>query len=398
MLVQRNLRLLAWFNFWLDFRLYAPVMVIYFSQETGSYALGMSILSIIMLSSALLEVPTGVFSDRIGRKRTVVIGAAASVVSIVFYAIGGAYPILVIGAIFEGLSRSFFSGNNDAMLHDTLTETGQIDDYQEFLGRTSSMFQFALATASILGGIIAAWSSFEVVMWLSVIPQVFCLLISLQFIEPKIYTRESGNIYAHLREAVHNLVSNRRLRWFSAASILTFAVGEASFQFRAVFIQMLWPLWAIGFSRTIAAGLAAFSFYLSGRLIKRFGERKLLTGSVFYSETIVLLSTLFPTVLSPILMGTTSIFFGVKTVSLGGLMQREFTPQQRATMGSLNAFAGSIAMAAVSLLLGFLADRLGVVAALLIATVPMLVLPLWMYNKAFQSESVMQRVVPAEVP
>jgi MFS family permease len=79
--VRRNIRLLAWFNFLLDFRLYMPVMVIYFELITHSYALAMSVLSVTMLSAALLEVPTGLFSDMVGRKRTIVAGAIASLAS-----------------------------------------------------------------------------------------------------------------------------------------------------------------------------------------------------------------------------------------------------------------------------------------------------------------------------
>ena len=58
-----NIRRLAWFNFFLDFRLYGPIAIIYFGRVSGSYALGASVLSVVMLSSALLEVPTGVWSD-----------------------------------------------------------------------------------------------------------------------------------------------------------------------------------------------------------------------------------------------------------------------------------------------------------------------------------------------
>ncbi|MBZ0282671.1 MAG: hypothetical protein K8L97_18160 [Anaerolineae bacterium] len=113
--VLRNLRLLAWFNFWGDFRLYAPIAILYFAQVSGSYALGMSVYSVAMLSQSILEVPTGILSDMVGRKKTVVFGAVAGVLSLTFYAIGGTYLALVVGAIFEGLGRAFYSGNNDAL-------------------------------------------------------------------------------------------------------------------------------------------------------------------------------------------------------------------------------------------------------------------------------------------
>lgn len=112
----RNVRLLAWFNFFTDFRPYAPIAILYFAQVSGSYALGMSVFSAVMLAQSLFEVPTGVFSDLIGRKKTIVCGALAGVLSLVCYATGGTYIVLLAGAAFEGLARAFYSGNNDALL------------------------------------------------------------------------------------------------------------------------------------------------------------------------------------------------------------------------------------------------------------------------------------------
>jgi MFS family permease len=385
MRMHKNIRLLAWFNFLSDFRLYGPIIILYFTHVSGSFALGMSVFSITMLASAIFEVPTGVFSDKIGRKKTVVCGSIASVISVMLYAVGGTYGILVAGAIFEGLARSFFSGNNDALLHDTLAESGQQAEYQEFLGKTASMYQVALAIAAVMGGIIAA-ISYPVVMWLSVIPQVIGLIVSLQFVEPKVHTKTSGNAYHHLRDSFNNIVRNRRLRALSAASIVGFGMGESVYQFRAAFIATLWPLWAIGIARTIGNIGAAISFYLSGKIIKRFGEFRLLIVGISYSEIVNIFSLLVPTVFSPILMGSTSIFFGVNNVAVGGLMQREFTQEQRATMGSLNSFAGSIMFTICSLVLGILADQIGVIPASLVGEL-VLVTTIWLYWRAFRIES-----------
>ena len=97
--VHKNIKLLSWFNFFTDFKLYAPVAIIYFAKVSGSYTLGMSVFSITMLAAAFFEVPTGIFSDLIGRRKTVVFGALSSVLCVIFYAIGGTYLFLVIGAI-----------------------------------------------------------------------------------------------------------------------------------------------------------------------------------------------------------------------------------------------------------------------------------------------------------
>jgi len=97
MVLHKNIKLLTWFNFFTDFRLYAPIAIIYFARVSGSYALGMSIFSITMISSALFEIPTGIFSDKIGRKKTVILGALLAVLYSLFYALGQSFFMLSIG-------------------------------------------------------------------------------------------------------------------------------------------------------------------------------------------------------------------------------------------------------------------------------------------------------------
>lgn len=384
MRVARNIRLLYWFCFWGDFRPYAPIAILYFSQISGSYALGMSIFAATRLAQSLLEVPTGILSDKVGRKYTVVFGAAAGVFALTFYAIGGTYLVLLTGAIFEGLGRAFYSGNNEALLYDTLAEMGQREQYAEFLGKTSSMYQLALAISAVIGSLIAAFS-FSAVLWLSVIPMALALVVSLMLVEPQAFTRTNSHVYAHLATAFHNFRRNPRLRTLSVASITSYAIAESSWLFRSAFIEKLWPVWALGIAQLIANATASLSFYFAGRIIRRFGEFRLLVGGMSISEAINVFSLLTATVLSPALMALNSVFFGVNTVAINSLIQREFTDQQRATMGSLNSFVGSIVLSGFSFLLGAMADRIGVIPALVIASLLSLI-PMSMYWRALRPD------------
>ncbi len=83
-----------------------------------------------------------------------------SVLSLIFYALGSSFFILVVGSIFAGLARSLYSGNNQALLHDSLKEHQQEEMYAEYSGKTSSMFQFALAASALLGGILGYISKY----------------------------------------------------------------------------------------------------------------------------------------------------------------------------------------------------------------------------------------------
>lgn len=371
--MDRNIKLLYWFNFFNDFRPYAAVAIIYFAEVTGSFALGLAVYSVAQISSAIFEVPTGLLSDIVGRKRTIVLGAFFATLSIIFFALGGSFWVLAIGGVMEGLAQSFFSGNNEALLYDTLKEKQRENEFSKWLGRTSSMFQFGLAVSAVIGGFVADWS-LSYVMWISVIPQAFGLLVALLMQEPKVHTHEkSTNIFEHLKEAIKRFQANYRLRTLSVASILGFGVGETSHQFAPAFIATLWPLWAIGIARFLSHALAAGSYWFAGPLIKRFNAFRILIFAEIYSRITGIISSVFPSVVSPILLSSASIFHGATSVSSSTLFQEKFTHQQRATMGSLNSLAGSIFFGIFAYFFGGFADTYGPAAAILLANI--LVIP-----------------------
>jgi MFS family permease len=376
--VSRNITLLSWFNFWADFRPYGPIAILYYTQVSGSYALGMSVFSAAMLAQSVFEVPTGVYSDMIGRKRTVIYGAVAGVFALGFYAFGGSYLGLIIGAIFEGLGRAFYSGNNDALLYDTLAEMENRDGFQKYLGRTSSMYQVGLSVSALIGSLLASLS-FQIVMVVSILPMILALVFSLRLIEPRTHSAAmTTNIYAHFSTAFRHFRHNARLRTLSIAGVLGFAIGEASWLIRSAFVAMLWPVWAIGIAQLIGNATAALSFYFAGSIIKRFGEYRLLVGGTTIVQATNLFGLLIPTVASPAIMALNSIFYGVNNVAQSSLIQREFTDEQRATMGSLNSLAGSVVFAVFSFLLGALADRIGIIPALIVAVL-LSFIPMMMY-------------------
>lgn len=381
---QKNIKLLAWFNFFTDFKLYSGIAIIYFSSITHSLALGMSIFSIANIADAIFEVPTGILSDRVGRKKTIIFGALASIFYSICFAIGRSFWMLALGAVFQGLSMAFYSGNNDALLYDSLKESGKEKEFHTVLGKLSSLFQLALAVGAVLGSVLAN-RSFALVMWLSVFSQIICFFISLRIVEPKVQVKKSTNIYEHMKEAIQLFKTNKKLRLVSIAGILGSSVGEATFQMQAAFYQLLWPVWAIGLAKMASYLSAMISFYFSGPLIDKYKEIKTILIGNLYSRVVNSIAVLFPTQLSPIMLSSSGIFYGSLSVARNSLLQKEFTPHQRATIASLNSLAESLFFAFFALVLGFLGDRIGPARALFISQLISLV-GTYLYWRVFQHE------------
>jgi MFS family permease len=362
--MHRNIKLLAVFNFFTDLKFHSAVLILYFASITGSFTLSMSLFSIVMISSAIFEIPTGTFSDIIGRKKSATAGALFAVSSAIFYAIGQNYWILFLGALLEGISRSWYSGNNDALLHDSLSELKNKGSYAHYLGKVSAMFQVALMVGAVIGSILAQWS-FSLIMWLSVIPQIVCFVISLFLTEPNRLKKGEANIFSHIKISALHLWNNKKLKLLSIQDIISFGIGESSFQFGSAFIATLWPLWAIGFSKMISYGGASVSYWFSGKIIRKFGEYNILIAAHIYTRIANFIAYGAPTVFSPILMASSSIFYGVTSVSKNSLMQKEYTEEQRATLGSIHSFIGSLFFGMFAPILGFIPDMYGPAKALL---------------------------------
>jgi len=381
--MHKNVRLLTWFNFFLDFRPYAPVAIIYFSQVTGSFALGLAVFSMQSISALLFELPTGVFSDLVGRKKTIIFGSAAGALSLLFFALGGSFTMLAIGAVSAGLAESLFSGNNDAFLYDTLNQEKQKEQYAHISGRARSMFQLGLGISALFGSLFAG-ISLAYVMWVSIIPQIICFCIALFFVEPNRHTdKVSTNVFDHLKEAVMKFKENYRLRTLSIVSILDFGIGETMHQFNPAFLATVWPVWALGIARSLSHAFGFLGFRYAGKLVQKFSVFKSLVGGWVGSRLLGIVAVVFPTPVSPVILSSTSFLFCYRMVAQDTLMQSEFTDKQRATMGSLNRLGANILFALFAYIFGSFADAVGPAKSLLVGET-LLLMVVWFYLKLYK--------------
>ena len=219
MKITRNIELYNLFSFFYALDFYLPIKVVYFHQVTGSYATAASIISFVWIAQSLLEIPTGIFSDIVGRKKTIVIGSFCSVLAYALYAIGTHYWIFLFGSLLEGARRSLFSGNNNAYLHNLLSNENKENEYHQHYGKLSSLMGIAMFIAALGSGFLAAWS-ISTFMWINIVPQIIAFIVSLLLFNLRIEKVTNTNIYAHLKQAVSEIKSNVHLRDLSFSEIL----------------------------------------------------------------------------------------------------------------------------------------------------------------------------------
>lgn len=145
-----NTRLLFLAYLLIAANLLAPIEAAYLS------GLGLSATRISMLNlsvpflCAVLELPTGLFGDWVGRKRTVLLSAGSFLASTLLLLGVRSFPGLLIAYAFEAAGWSFFSGNTEAFV---------IEDSKrrsEDASRNLSLFFSALTLGAVFAGVLSS--------------------------------------------------------------------------------------------------------------------------------------------------------------------------------------------------------------------------------------------------
>lgn len=332
--------------------------------------MALSLFSVAQVAQGVFEIPLGYYSDKYGRSNCLRAGALSSLLAIILYAIGINYWVLVIASIFDGISFAAFSGNNDALLFETLESEGKKNNYQHEYGKMCSWLELAGFLGVMLGSLWAT-KSLQILFVLSIIPRVMSTIISMGFVDPKMEKIKTKSVKHHFYDSYLIYKNNMKVRLLSIANIIG-AMGGVLWNFQSAFYNLFLPIWATNMVMSINFFTSFVSFRMSGKLIQKFEAMKVLFYSEVYCRILVTFAYIFPTIASPFLVAIASVSYGPSVVAKSTIMQNEFTNAQRATMTSINSFLGNILYSISAVLAGMAADKFGVAKALLFVQVLML--------------------------
>lgn len=377
-----NVKLLTLFYICYNFRLYSVLAVIYFYQITHSYTLALSIFSVAQISQGLFEIPFGYYSDKYGRSNCLRFGALTSLLSIILYAIGKNYWLLFIGAIFEGINYAAFSGNNDALLYETLLESDKKNEYHHQYGKMNSWLELSGFLGVLIGSLFVS-KSLSLLFILSILPRILATIISFGFVDPKIKKKKINNISFHFKDSWKIYKNNFKIRLISVADIISY-IGGVIWNFQSAFYNLFLPIQLTNIVMSVNFLTSFISFRLSGKLIHKYKAMKVLFYSEIYCRTLAVIAHMFPSIASPFIIATASISYGPSTVAKSTILQNEFTNDQRATITSINSFIGNIIYSVFAVLIGTMADNFGIAKSLLIVQLLLISISV-IYYKLFKN-------------
>lgn len=371
----RNVRLLYVLNLIAGIAFWYPIEKL-FLQELGASALGVSVNAMVfLLTMIIFDVPSGVLADKWKRHYVLAMGlllmGAACIVGGMSDSLLQYLPMNILFGGFVVLT----SGTFQAMMYDSLKDSGHQKEYDKLQGRSYALFLAGIGFSSIGGGYLADWfgmpAAYFITAAVAVVGAGICLLLKEPTAHKNIVDRKLGE---HIRFSVRKIAVSPLLMQLAllctAAGIVRGAQNEYS---GLLFIALGMSVIPMGYANAGKWITSAF-----GQLVApRIGRRALRLVPVFFFAALGF--SLIHSAWTLVLFYFASFLYSVIANQAEAAVQ-DVTPSEiRATTLSLLSFATNVLLVPIGLLFGWMATQTDVFDAyFFLGMIGMLYLASWL--------------------
>lgn len=358
-----NTTLMVAVTFFANLYFYNHIGTLYL--QTRGLSLGQigSLGSILIVSSLLAEIPTGILADKIGRKWSVVIALFIQTAGEYLYLFTNNYWGFALISALAGIGFAFASGAGEALLYDSLPKGDSHALMKKATRLNASVYLICSLIAPLIGGIIVSTltlSKFKVAILFTAISVTMAFLLSLFFKEPK---RDFKHIELSPREIFSNgltyLLSNKQLQWIVAILILTDSfTGMLLSLYQPYFVVFsVTPLW-IGWSLSLASLLAFLIMSQLPKFEKWLGERKAFyLMCIFPSLGYLALATFNNQIAVIMIFIITYASTFTRGPTISALINKQLDKKSRATTLSMIAILDKLYIGVMSVVFGIMAQH-----------------------------------------
>ncbi len=237
--LQRNVVLYPWFRAASDGHAWITVFFLYMSQSLPLDQV-IELSAVYYLSVFLLEVPSGYFSDRIGRRRTLLIAAAALISSYGCFIVGAGYWWFAAGQFLLAMGIAMQSGTDTAFHYDSLKALGREAEYASREAKAEQWGLVMLAIATLSGGVLGLLD-LRLAYVFSLLSATAMAFLVWRMVEPQ-HADESAAIPQSFARVVWDCCLRLRdpiLGWVFLVVVLLYAMAHIVYEFYQPFITLM---------------------------------------------------------------------------------------------------------------------------------------------------------------
>ncbi len=333
-----------------DAMAWLPVFFLYFSSHL-SLSEVLRLEALYYLAVVMLEVPSGYFSDRVGRKTTLVVASFAFVISYISFIVAREFFVFVFAQLTLAAGMAFRSGTDSTFLYESLHCLQREEEFGPMEARVQRQSLTVGAAAVVLGGLSASLD-LSYAYWISLVTAVGALLVAIKFVEPAggrnptVATSFVSQFWSCL-----NYLKDRTLAWLFIFFVVVYILAHVPYEFYQPYLALLELKEMLGIiNAPIASGILLgmtmlLGAWAAGRSIhwqRQFGLNTVLLVALLLQLLVIAIMGMWLNALVISVLLLRSIPMASVHAPMNAVIAPRVVAAQRATYLSLQSLAGRL--------------------------------------------------------
>lgn len=346
-----------------------PVLVVYYRHHGLSMQDVMLLQAIFAVTMVLIEVPSGYFSDVLGRRKTMIIGTILAMCGWACYVVAASFSEFLVAEAFLGIGMSFMSGTDSAMLYDSLLELGHTEQSLKEEGAQMSYANFSEAGASVIGGALAA-VSLHLPFYVQAVWMLLPIVASVMLVEPSVHRRAGhqagwqemkdilSRVFRHDRQIRSLIISSSIL---SASTLTMVWLIQPYWTYVGIPVALFGVLWASGNALVGVVSIRAH------RVAERYSTHSILAVLMVAVSLSSIVAGLWPSMITAGLLAVMYISRGLLNPIVNNDLNKHVTSGQRATVLSIRQLGMRFLFCVIAPSIGYIGDLTSIPMAVAIS-------------------------------
>lgn len=318
-------------------------------------------MTVFLITGFVLEIPTGAIADLIGKRKTLAIALFIYGYGNFFLAGAQSYIHLLFGIFLLGTGGALSSGTYEAILYDSLKESGREKEYGKYLSSSHKYGLITMACASFIGGYMYQIDFTYPLIAVGLFSTISGLL-TFFLIEPRIDTYKF-NLKKYFLQNLNGFGElSRNVSWKKILPILLIC------SFSVIITEAIDPNLSLSFGLTatqlgwlnaVAPIVSAIGAHYYTKIKSFFGSNLLTLLIWILFTTSIIISPITGSILGVTFILLRSVFYGMPGTISSEVINHSISSDNRATTLSTFSFIERIPYILTSLFIGYATDVLG---------------------------------------
>ena len=393
----------AFYGFLKNLRFFEPFLYLYLLSEGLTYAQIGTLIGIREISTNFLEIPTGVYADAFGRRKSMLMSMSSYMISFALFYFFTSFWIFAVAMILYALGDAYRTSTHKAMILEYLKIKGIREKKVEYYGATRSYSQFGSAINALLAaGVVLYSGNYRYIFLITILPYIinfFNLATYPKYLDGEIIGKlERGKIKEQVKSTLRDfayMFKNKRL----LKAIMNSSIFSASYEALKDYLQPVLQSFALSIplflylnkdQRTaVMIGIVYFFIYLltsyssrnAYRVVNKIGNLgRAINLTLLLAGIFIILAGFFfhieLTLISVAFFLLLYVFHNIRRPMNVGYISDQIKSKVMASGLSVESQVKTFLAAALAVTMGFFADIFGVgIALMLVGLIVLLISP-----------------------